>query len=492
MNALSKRIVAAAVLAGLAATLDALCELREASAACSNGAPLDATHTCQIHLVTGPIFAPNRILALGGAYQGIAEGLSGYSSNAASPAVRTPYSWDWFDLDVDASISLPTIFRTLDLEFGGLGQDVNYSGFVYLMAGVNAQMGPWGFGVLSDLQRYDLTKPGTATEGQQSYRALLTRTRILFGRTLFGGDLVVGGGFRYVGFDVTGTSRISGESKNLVTENGLAPEIGFLYRPDEARFRVGGTFRAGVSTGEIGPTEVSGVGWLPRAVHMPWELDVGVAAQAGPRPLNIHWRNPRDEMEDFRVAIRHSRERRAATRASILAATPPEWRERRAADLVHDEKALRVQEDREISAFADRLARRRKEQYLALPRSYLLMSFGMLVMGPTSEGISLESFFTQKTRRAGAVTTFSPRVGLETEIANRIKPRIGSYVEPSQFTEKPDWTAFRMHFTAGFDVNLFEWTVFGAYDQGTSWRITTAVDVGSNYFNYGLSFGVWR
>src|SRR5262249_19176832 len=58
----------------------------EARAQCLQDQPV--TSTCRLHLFDGPVLAPSRILALGGAYQGIAEGLEGFSSNAAAPAVR--------------------------------------------------------------------------------------------------------------------------------------------------------------------------------------------------------------------------------------------------------------------------------------------------------------------------------------------------------------------------------------------------------------------
>jgi hypothetical protein len=250
-----------------------------------------------------------------------------------------------------------------------------------------------------------------------------------------------------------------------------------------------------VQTGRPGPDDREKVDqwWMPRSVNLPWELDLGFALQGGARPMNIHWSNPRDEEDHLREEILAARTRRAIERAEILAKLPPEQRERRAQELARDDAALRELEERELAKFTERLASRRREQFRRLPREFVLFTMGLLVTGPTEAGISLESFFTQQIVRAGAVTTFSPRAGLEAEIfPNLFRPRIGTYVEPSRFTLEPDWTAFRQHFTAGFDLYLFRWAVFGLVPDGTAWRLTTAVDVSHNYWNYGLSIGIWR
>lgn len=466
---------------------------RDATAACVQGARLGPEHTCRLHLVTGPVLAPSRVLGLAGAYQGIAEGLAGYAVNAAAPAVREPWSSSWFDYDLDASISIPSAFRSIDdLEFDGIKERFDYGGFIFVTLGANAQLGPWGLGVTTDFQRFDLTPD--AQEGQERYAAVLTKTRVLAARSLLDGDLVIGGGIRHIGFDIDGTTS-TGDTTSLVSVSGLAPEIGLLYRPDEASFRAGATYRFPVQTGKGGPEDQAQVAdwYVPRSVNLPWELDLGVAFQGGPRPLNVHWPNPHEDEERFREEIARARARRAAERAAVLAATPVDTRAARARELAEAEESLREIEDREIDAFPARLQAQRKARYRALPRDYLLFTLGLLVTGSTPDGISLESFFTQEIARAGAVTTYSPRAGVETELVpNLFRPRIGTYIEPSRFTLQPDWRAFRQHVTAGFDLFLFRWRVFGLFPEGSGWRVTTAVDVSHNYWNYGLSIGLWR
>jgi hypothetical protein len=482
-----KLLSAALVLfAGLAAA-------RSSDAQCVQGARNEAIRSCRLHVVTGPVLAASRVLGLAGAYQGIAEGLPGFAVNAAAPAVRTPWSWEWFDYDLDASISIPSAFRRLDdLEYDGVAEGFNYSGFVFVTLGANAQLGPWGIGVTTDLSRFDLTPDRGA--GEESYRGFLSRTKLLGGRTFFDGDLVLGGGLRHIGFDLSGTTP-GGETKSLVTVQGIAPEVGFLYRPAEQSFRIGATYRMAVSTGSPGREDAEKVDrwYIPQSVNMPWEIDFGVAMQGGGRPLNIQWANPRDDREHFLDDIRHARERRTIVQAAALFETPAELRDARKKELEKNEESIRALEEQEIKNFSARYARTAKARYAQLPREHILFSLGMLVVGPTSNGISLESFFTQQVTRAGAVVTYSPRAGIETELVPHVfRPRIGTYVEPSRFTLKPDWKAFRQHVTAGFDLNLFKWRVFGLYEEGTSWRVTMAVDFTHNYWNYGLSVGIWR
>lgn len=464
-----------------------------AGAQCVQGGTGEAIRSCRLLVVTGPILAGSRVLGLAGAYQGIAEGLEGYAVNAAAPAVRTPWSWDWFDYDLDASISIPTPFRRLDdLEFDGVKDAFDYSGFIFLTVGANAQLGAWGFGVTSDLTRFDLTP--NARVGEERWRGLLSRTKVLLGRTLFDGDLVIGGGFRVLGFNVSGTTP-AGETQTVVSAFGLGPEVGALWRPEGGWARAGVTFRSPVTTGKSSANDAARVDrwWIPFEVNLPWEVDLGIAMQGGPRPLNLYWPDPTDERKKLVADVDKAREARRRSNDATLAATPPALRAQREKELAAGEIALRAVEDRELREFGKRYAAESRDRYRRLPREYLMFTLGMLITGPTEDGISLESFFTQTIKRAGAVTTYSPRAGVETELVpDLLKLRLGTYVEPSRFTLQKDWRSFRQHVTAGFDVNLFHWTVFGLYEDGTSWRLTSAIDVTHNYWNYGLSIGIWR
>jgi hypothetical protein len=480
---------------GIAAAIALTLPSADARAACVEGQPV--TTDCRLHVFNGPVLAPSRNLALGGAYQGIAEGLAGFSSNAAAPAVRPAQSWDWFDYDLDFSFSLPNLFRSRDnVEYGGgLPISFDYTGWIFVTAGGTLQFGPWGFGVVTELERFDLSSDTSGTNVGGTFTGTISKTTLLLGRTLFDGDLVIGGGIREIGFSLSGLDS-TGSRQTLVSVAGLAPQIGFLLRPDEQPLRIGATYRMAVSTGQPGEGDKQQVDrWvIPQSVNLPWEIDFGLAFQGGPRPLNLHWTDAFEEEEAFRADIVRARQRRMDDRKNVLDATPPESVAKRAQELAREEEVLRAQEDKAIAEFGTRLENDRKRRFRELPREYLLLSLGMLIQGPTENGISLESFFTQRVARAGNVVTYSPRAGVETELVpNLFRPRLGTYIEPSRFTERPDWKAFRQHVTAGFDLYLFRWGgLFGLIDKETKWRVTTAIDVTNGYWNYGLSVGVWR
>jgi hypothetical protein len=125
-----------------------------------------------------------------------------------------------------------------------------------------------------------------------------------------------------------------------------------------------------------------------------------------------------------------------------------------------------------------------------MDRRKLLLSAAVKVTLPIENGVGLESFFRQRVERSGESTSFSLRLGAEGEIwPGQLLVRAGTYYEPTRFeTSSP-----RLHATAGFDIHIpIQWTVFGLFDDGTTFRIGGAVDAASRYFGWGLSVGIWR
>ncbi len=460
-----------------------------ARAAC--GAVAAVTTDCQLDLVTSPVLSSGRIVALGGAYEALGEGTDGYAMNAAAPALRAPWSNSWADYDVDASITFPSAFKQVDFENRGYITPFTYKDFYFLTLGANLQLGAWGFGVVSDLQHYNLSPDATAD--QEKFGATISRTHALLARSLFGGDLVVGTGLRLVGFDISRT--LNGATTNVVSLTGAAPELGVLVRPDQLPFRIGATYRMPVTTTQPGGAQATSAGGLvaPGNAHLPWEVDLGVALQGGPRPLNPKWVNPHDDEADLRTEIRRARERRAGERTQKLADATAEERPRVERELAERDKKLRVEEDAETARFHDEVKALRKQRYRAMGREYVLLTLGLLVTGPTEDGISLESYFSQKVTRAGRNATFSVRAGVETELLpGQLKLRLGSYIEPTRFGSEPDAKAFRQHVTGGVEVELFTWSIFHLLDGDTQWRLNTMLDLAPRWSNYGLSLGFWH
>ncbi|MBN8228393.1 hypothetical protein JYK02_12860 [Corallococcus macrosporus] len=131
----------------------------------------------------------------------------------------------------------------------------------------------------------------------------------------------------------------------------------------------------------------------------------------------------------------------------------------------------------------------RAERYRALPREKLLLTGSVLISGASSNAIGFESFLSQQLERSGRRLVISPRVGAEWEpLENRLQLRAGSYLEPSRF----DSIGPRLHGTAGAELRLFSWSVFGLMSPGTSWRISGFADVSRLYFGWGFGVGTWH
>ncbi|RKH72517.1 hypothetical protein [Corallococcus aberystwythensis] len=131
----------------------------------------------------------------------------------------------------------------------------------------------------------------------------------------------------------------------------------------------------------------------------------------------------------------------------------------------------------------------RAARYQALPRAKLLLTGSVLVSGASSNAIGFESFLSQQLERSGRRLVISPRVGAEWEpIENRLQLRAGSYLEPSRF----EAVGPRLHGTAGAELRLFQWSVFGLMSPGTSWRISGFADVSRLYFGWGFGVGTWH
>ena len=175
--------------------------------------------------------------------------------------------------------------------------------------------------------------------------------------------------------------------------------------------------------------------YLPTGVNLPWELEWGAAVQVGPRPLNIGYT---DE------------------------ATLPEPK-----GVAHD------------------ILRRRAR---ALPREKLLLSFGVLLTGPTRGAVGVASMLAQVVDRSGEKTSLTMRGGAEAEfLPNRLKLRAGSYMEPTRFRE----STARLHGTTGFEVRVVDWSVFGIFPEDNSFRVSGAVDAARGYFGWSLAVGSW-
>lgn len=427
------------------------------------GAPIQ-TSGYSLDLFQGPVLASSRVTAMGGAYAGLAEGAEGIPSNAAAASQRYPYSTTRTDFEITGSLTFPSSVKNTDFDNNGR-VGFGYRNFVFGTLGGFLQHDHFGIGSVISLQNYGLGTP-PVIDGASDVRDLTVRIFKIDAVASYGflGDqLHIGGGLRAAIFNAVDTS---GE-RLLFGTYGIGAQGGVLWRPRDLPFRLGATIRSpvlgsleatpNVTTNAETGDRLIGRFYLPSGVNLPWEAEWGVAVQLGRRPLNIPWTDedslPAEEVEPARRIDPGSR--------TVAPHLEPPY------------KAAR------------RILRRR---YRMLPRQKLLLSFSMLATGPTHGAVGVESMLTQVVDRSGEKASVTMKGGAEFEmLPNRLQLRAGSYMEPTRFRE----SRARLHGTAGFEVRIIEWSLFGIFPEDNSFRIAGAVDLSREYFGWSLGVGSW-
>jgi hypothetical protein len=437
---LPSRQKARALAAGLLLCLASV-DVRAGGPLGPQGAPI-RTSNYTLDLFQGPVLASSRVTGMGGAYSALAEGAEGIPFNAAAASQRYAYSTTRTDWELTGGITFPASVASTDFDNNGRA-GFGYRNFVWATGGGFLQHDHWGIGASVSAQSYSLGTPiqlGLDGAGVKDLTIRVFKVDLVTSYGFFDDQLHLGGGLRGAVFTAVDTS--SGE-KLLLGTYGIGAQSGVLWRPHRLPLRLGGTIRSPVigtitsspnvmqdpTTGD----HVVGRFYLPSGVDLPWEAEWGVAVQLGPRPLNIQW----------------------------------------------------VDEDKLDDPEARRILRRR---YRAIPREKVLLSFSMLVTGPTKGAVGVESMLTQVIDRSGEKTSVTLRGGTEVEVVpNRLQLRAGSYMEPTRFRQSSP----RLHATTGFEVRVVDWSLFGIFPEDNAFRVSGAVDFSREYFGWSLGLGSW-
>lgn len=476
----------------------------------ADGSPI-RTSKYAVDLTATPVLAGSRVTGLAGAYVAIAEGVDGSAQNPASPGVRPAYSIDHFDYDLGLGLTLPATLTHTDFFNTGRGatqlSDAEQQGFVFVTPAVQLQFGRLGVGLMLEVQSYDLrrSQDTDTTVRRDRLSAQISVVRLQVAHMFFHDQFVLGAGLRASTLSVNNQSAPP-EERDLFDTTGAGFEVGAVWMPTRKPFRVGASVQTGVTTtaqpdskvtktnGDLvlgDPTDPDNSFWLPERVTQPWELNVGLALQIGPRPLNPGWIDPSDRINRLEADNEKRAQRRRARRHQELVRV-----QRSGGDAQTAAEASLPEiehEDTLDELYVERAARETrfelKQRYAQLERSYVLISMSLVVFGEVNDAVGVESFLQRRVARSGQEVVFSPRLGVETELVPRwVKVRGGTYGEPSRFKTGTD----RLHGTLGLDVKLFPWTVFGAFEEGTEWRLGGALDGARRYFGWGVSIGVWH
>lgn len=116
----------------------------------------------------------------------------------------------------------------------------------------------------------------------------------------------------------------------------------------------------------------------------------------------------------------------------------------------------------------------------------LTIALELAVIGAVDDGYGTEAFAARQLQASGRNASFTPRLGLESEIIRGwLRLRAGTYFEAARF-ENVDR---RLHGTGGAQVRLFAFQLFGSERRLS---LSFAGDFAPRYQNIGLSLGFWN
>ncbi len=377
---------------------------------------------------------------MAGSTTALTPGVVGYGSNPATAAMRPPWSTNWFDWEPDASITAPAGITNTDFDNNGDTSFANEAS-LFVRLGVGFQFGRFGTGLDVNVSEFRVRSRGAADPRELT--VALSRLHLVSAHAFLDGELFVGAGIGLFGLDLQldDSDQMTQDSS---TVGGLSVLVGSAWAPSALPVRAGVSARIAVPSENTKPNGiqpndagdyVSEGYYFPRQITPPTELNFALATRLF-APTNLPWIIP----------ARHT-------------STPPSKEEQaRRSALYHS--------------------------------GSLLISAALKVTLPLANAVGVESFLRQEVERSGEIISYSPRLGLEGEpIANYLILRAGTYLEPTRFRNGEA----RLHWTAGTDVHIpVEWSVFGLFDEDTTFRIGGAVDQAERYFGWSATLGFWH
>ena len=382
-----------------------------ASAAWARDEEPATTRPERLYVNPGVLMGSSRVVGLGGAYVGIAEGVPGFSSSMAALAHRSPRldrDWDvgialsWLDLPLSKA-------RGKDLDNNGLADDAPET--LQLLSAVTLQYRNFGFGF--SLRNY---RVGYCDTGQCAPRDLL---RVSLIQTALAGAVALGRDDFILGFGIYSAQVVfnhNPEGDWRYGDTGLALDM--LYRPHGRPYRVGVAVRpevVGRWRRKPGQEPFLAGRQLYAAVASPAILSLGASWRLGEGAERYNRLSP--------AARRHLLE------AGHFAEVPPE-------DAPGAPSGRWL-----ISAQADFISR-------------------------VENAVSVHSFAAlTEPQRVGTSAMLQPRVGMEHETwPGRLRTRMGMFLEPSPFEDHLP----RPHLTGGFELFLFryldDWALTASFD----------------------------
>jgi hypothetical protein len=241
-----------------------------------NGPPI-LNNNYNLDLRQGPVLGSARQVALGGAYIGVAEGMTSLGSNPAGVAFRlerstTPFDWDW--------TAGTSNLKSNDFDNNGQSPP-DYKSHRIRSLGLMAQYGTWGVGILNSGEVLSLQgRPG----GDAEY--VLSVTSVALGRQFLDRELTIG-----VGLRATMTKlRSQPFDTSLGKLSGTGWTAGAVWNPDRGPLRLGAAYTSSISSRQSlddsggSPVIVNGM-IIPQQVILPATLGVGMSYAVDSAPF---------------------------------------------------------------------------------------------------------------------------------------------------------------------------------------------------------------
>jgi hypothetical protein len=426
----------------LSATRRAICLTALVAAVLTAGGAVgqEDPRSYEVELFTGPLIAPANVVGMSGAFIGIAEGAAGMLFNPAAVANRNHHTGNqWFDWD--------WAIDWLNVGAGASGADVFRDGYpsptegqaTLISAALGLMFGRFGVGIQLSGQNLDLCR--AADPGAPCSVVTLETQR---------GGFAIAYNF-WDGAFVAG-AQLSGAFVKLADAQILEDQalvLGTLWRPHDEPFRVGVVASIPLNDDQVAEENPLGLA-LPAGLSVPWQLGLGVAYAWGPRRFNAHhtFDDPPAPPDGARLG--------GAAAQGALSGAP----------------SL----SSPVAFAGDALFGPSQDAH-----RYITASLDVVLIGSVARAMSLRGWINGDVQRAGEEPSISVRAGVESEPwAERLRVRGGTYWEPSRYAGQRG----RVHGTTGFDLRAFDWV--------WRWRLSSAVDVSDDYFNYMISVGFWH
>jgi hypothetical protein len=240
-----------------------------------------------LDLYSGSVVGSVRMIGMGGASVGFAEGSVGTLSNAAAAAVRRTtrsgaFAWD-FHVDGQSAA-----FAS-DFDNNGLEDTDDYASAIGTV-GLVVQYEQWGVGIVATATSTRIVEDdGDATTEDGVLEPKGVVGKIVVARASRDEAHTFGGGLRWGSLAMTRPSEGLPEVRMFaVTLPSI--EAGYMWRPVEAKYRLGADIGLPISGGTTGvdtcdPLDCEGY-ILPERVEVPWVVAGGAAYRFAASPWN--------------------------------------------------------------------------------------------------------------------------------------------------------------------------------------------------------------